>query len=470
MSKIDLKKIKKIHFIGIGGIGVSAMARILSFQGKIISGSDLVPSSITNDLKNLGFKIYIGKHKAENIKNDVDLVVHTVAVEPKNPEILQAKKLKIHTMTYPELLGELSHDKFSICIAGTHGKTTTTSMVSLILEKAGFDPTCIIGSNIEAFRGNARLGKSKFLVLEADEYKAAFLNYHPDIIIITNIEYEHPDCYKNLDDVISTFEKFIKKLPKNGFLIANADDSNVIKLIKKANSNVITYGINAQNPDIVATNIDIIQGLPRFNIKWNEQKIESIKLKIPGIHNVSNALAATTLGLTLKIKPEIIKKTLSTFPGAWRRFELKGKIAGITIIDDYAHHPTEVKVTLKACRQKFPKQKIICVFQPHHKKRFQELFNEFVKSFEDVDEIIIPDVYEVAGREKEEIKISSKDLVQKLKARGKNAKYIPCFAKIVKYLAKTLEKDNIVITMGAGNITTLGPKLINKLQIRKFLS
>jgi UDP-N-acetylmuramate--alanine ligase len=467
MPKINLKKIKKVHLIGIGGIGVSSLARILHWQGKKISGSDLTPSKVTHDLEKMGLKIFIGKHKAENIKKDIDLVVHTTAAEPRNPELLQAKKYKIQTATYPELLGELSHNKFTICIAGTHGKTTTTSMVSLILEKAGFDPTCIIGSYLEAFKGNARLGKSKYFVLEADEYKAAFLNYHPNIIILTTLEYEHPDYYKNLNDVIFTFKKFIEKLPKDGILIANADDKNVMLVTQKAPCKVITYGIKASKSDILGTNINFIKGLPRFNAKWNKNVIKSIKLKIPGIHNVSNALAATALGLKLKIKPEIIKKTLQSFLGAWRRFELKGKIAGITIIDDYAHHPTEVKVTLTACRQRFPKQKIICIFQPHHKKRFQELFNDFVKSFDCADEIIIPDIYEVAGREKEEIKLSSKDLVLKLKEHKKQAKYIPTLQGIVKYLAKKVERNDIVITMGAGDVTTVGNKLIYKLQTKR---
>lgn len=467
MRKINLKKIKKIHLIGIGGIGVSALARILHWQGKKISGSDLTSSTITHDLEKLGLLIFIGKHKAENIKKDMDLVVYTVAAESKNPEILQAQKYKIQTATYPELLGEFSRDKFTICIAGTHGKTTTTSMISLILEKSGLDPTCVIGSNIKEFKGNARLGKSNYFVLEADEYKAAFLNYHPNIIILTTLEYEHPDYYKNLDEVISTFKKFIEKLPKDGILIANAENKNIASLIQKVHCNVITYGIKTKNSDILGTNINFVNGLPRFDVVWGEQKIRSIQLKIPGIHNVSNALAAATLGLKLKIRPEIIKKTLASFSGAWRRFELKGKVAGVTVIDDYAHHPTEVSVTLTAACQRFPKQKIICIFQPHHKKRFQELFNDFARSFDDVDEIIIPDVYEVAGRENEEIKLSSKDLVSKLKKQGKNAKYLSTLRDVVKYLVKNIKKGDIVITMGAGDVTTVGDKLINKLRVKK---
>jgi UDP-N-acetylmuramate--alanine ligase len=464
VQKINLKKIKNIHLIGIGGIGVSALARILHWQGKKISGSDLASSKVTDDLKKLGLEIYIGKHKAENVKKDVDLVVYTVAAESKNPEILQAKRYKIQIVTYPELLGKISRDKFAICVAGTHGKTTTTSIISLVLEKARLDPTCVVGSNIKEFNGNARLGKSKYFVLESDEYKAAFLNYHPNIIVLTTLEYEHPDFYKNLDDVISTFKKFIKKLPKDGILIANKDDKNIASLIKKTRCNLITYGAQTQNSDVFGANVNFINGLPCFDVIWGKQKIESVNLKIPGIHNISNSLAAITLALQLKIKPEIIKKTLESFSGAWRRFELKGKIAGITVIDDYAHHPTEVKVTLKAARQRFPKQKIICVFQPHHKKRFQELFDDFAKSFDDVDEIIIPDIYEVAGRESEKIKLNSKDLIFRLKRQGKNAKYISTLQKIVKHLIKNIKKGDVVITMGAGDVTTIWDRLKNELR------
>ena len=469
MKKINLKKLKKIHLIGIGGIGMSGMARILLGYKIKVSGSDLTPSVVTHNLEKLGVKIYLGRHKAKNVNPDIQLVIHSLAVPKTNPEILQAKKLKIKILSYPEMLGELTQDKFSICIAGTHGKTTTTAMIASILEEAGLDPTVLIGSNLEKFRGNAKVGKSKYFVIEADEYRSAFLNYHPNIIVLTNIEYEHPDYFKNLNHVKATFTKFIQKLPKDGTLIVNADNKNAQALAKFTRGEVLTYGIKAQKPDFLGTNIEKIKGIPRFNIKWNNKVIDDLKLSIPGIHNVENALAACAVGLKLKVLPRICKFALSSYKGAWRRFELKGQVNGIVVIDDYAHHPTEIKVTLSAARDRFPKKEIICVFQPHHMLRFQKLFSDFVKSFDLVDEIIVSEIYAVAGREDKKLKLSSKDLVTKLKARGKIARYFPKFVDIVKYLVKRTERKRniVIITMGAGDITTVANKLINKLKIKR---
>ena len=397
---MDLNKIKKIYFIGIGGIGVSATARILKSQGREVIGSDLVASEVTSDLEKLGIKIITGEHKAKNIAKDIDLVVYSNAANEDNAEIIQAKKYNIPTLSYPELLGIMTKNKFTICVAGTHGKTTVTALTSLLMNKGGLDPTCVIGSKLQEFQGNALVSKGicKYFVLEADEYKAAFLNYNPSIILLNNIEFEHPDFYKNLEDVKNKFKQFIQKLPKDGLLIANFDDKNVMELAKYSPCHVITYGIK-DRADFNVFNIKQEGVKLLYSLKFREQEISTIRLNLTGIHNIYNTLATIVLGKVLKLPLEKIKEVVENYTGAWRRFELKGEQKGITIIDDYAHHPTEIKATLSGARLKYPQKRIIAVFQPHHQDRFEALFDDFVGSFGNSNIVIVSDVYHVAGRE-----------------------------------------------------------------------
>ena len=469
--KINLEKIKKVHLVGIGGIGVSAIARLLHKKDIQVSGSDLVRSKITNSLKKLGVKVYIGQHGPENIERDIDLVVHTVAVPKDNPELIQAKKFKIPILTFPQILGELTKNKFTIAVSGTHGKTTTTSLASLVLEKGGFDPTVVIGSNLETFKGNAKVGKSKYFVIEADEYRKAFLNYLPNIIVLTSLEYEHPDCYKNLKAVKQAFNDFLKKLPARGMVIACFDDANVRDLIEKSKAysessrRVMSYGFSEDVTFRIGNVIQKRRGTT-FQITKNNELIGQFKLIIPGIHNVLNATAAIALALELGISIGAIKKALAGFKGAWRRFEKKGEIKGVTIIDDYAHHPTEVQATLAAARKLLGDRKIICVFQPHHYQRTKALFDDFVKSFSNADEIVIPDIYSVAGREDKltEREVSSKMLVEEIAKLGEDVKYIGELDEVVKYLAEHTKKEDVVITMGAGDVTEVGDKLLKRLK------
>lgn len=479
--KVSLEKIKKVHLIGIGGIGVSAIARILLKKGIQVSGSDLTRSKITDSISKLGVKVNIGEHKPENVAKDVDLVGHTIAAPKDNPELVQAKKFKIPTLTYPQILGELTKDKFTLAVSGTHGKTTTTSMVSLILEKGGFDPTVVIGSNLEEFSGNARMGKSKYFIIEADEYRKAFLNYSPNIIVLTNIEYEHPDCFKNLKEVKKAFSDFLKKLPRDGMVIACFDDVNVREIIEKSkvyperslsrarprDRRVVSYGFSN---DATFRIRDVIQKKRKavFRILKNNELIGEFKLVIPGTHNILNAAGAIALGLELGINIGSIKKALAEFKGAWRRFEKKGVVGGVTIIDDYAHHPTEIKATLAAARKLFEDRKIICVFQPHHHQRVKALFGDFVEAFKNADEIIIPDIYAVAGRENKlmQREVSSQKLVEEIAKLDKDAKYIGKLDEAVKYLAKHAKKDDVIITMGAGDVTEVGDKLIRSLKCK----
>jgi UDP-N-acetylmuramate--alanine ligase len=464
---MDLAKIKKVYFIGIGGIGVSAAARILLEQGKSVSGSDLVASDVTKDLENRGVKIIIGEHNGKNILEDIDLVVHSNAAQSDNVELVKAKKFDIPIMSYPELLGLLSRNKFTICIAGTHGKTTVTALASILMDKGGLDPTCVIGSRLAQFSGNARLGGSKYFVLEADEYKAAFLNYNPNILILNNIEFEHPDFYKDLDDVKNKFKQFVHKLPKDGLLIANFDDENVMEIAKYSPYKVITYGIK-DGADFNVFNIKQEGVKLLYSLKFREQEISTIKLNLTGIHNIYNTLAVIVLAKVLKLPLNTIKEVVEGYSGAWRRFEFKGEERGITIIDDYAHHPTEIKATLSGARMKYPKKRIIAVFQPHHEDRFEALFDDFVDSFSNSDVVLVSDVYHVKGRESgiRNQELGNKDKnPEKLKEKiGEKAVYTGSLDKTLDWLVENAKDGDLVITLGAGDVTKIGDELMGKLK------
>ncbi len=427
----------KIHFIGIGGIGVSALAQYYLSKGYQVSGSDLVSSEITILLKRKGAKIYIGSHKKNRLKPDIKQVIYSPAVEKNNLELLEARKRGIKIQSYPQALGELTKKYFTIAVSGTHGKSTTTAMIALILIKAGFDPTVIIGTKLKEFgNSNFRMGKRRYLIIEADEWNASFLNYWPKIIVLTNIEKEHLDYYKNLKHILKTYKEFIKHLPKNGILVINKDDKNISKL----KAQILKLHFNSQS----------------FSLKQKEAKKMKEILKIPGEHNVLNALASLKTARILKIPDRVSFKTLSEYKGAWRRFEkCKFKIGNqkLEIISDYAHHPTEIKATLKATREKFPHRKIWCVFQPHQYQRTFYLLKDFIRVFREipVDKLIITDIYDVAGREKGGMKnkISSEKLVKTIDRTW--VIYLPK-EKIINYLKKGLKGREVVIIMGAGDI------------------
>jgi UDP-N-acetylmuramate--alanine ligase len=451
----------KIHFIGIGGIGVSALARYYLAKGYEVSGSDLVSSEITKALEKLGAKIFIGKHKARNLPKDADLVIYSPAVEEKNPELKKARKLKIKCQSYPQALGELTKNHFTIAVCGSHGKSTVAAMVGLILTKAGLNPTVILGTKLREFGdSNFRMGGppnikhqtanseqfskhrtsniEQFLVIEADEYKESFLNYWPKIIVLLNIEYDHPDYFKNLHHYILAYKKFVSHLPKDGILVANKDDKNTFLTFKKRKK-VVWYSLREKE----------------------SKKLRKV-LKIPGEFNVSNALAALKVARILKIPDKISFKTLSQYKGSWRRFEEKrAKIDNLkfTIINDYGHHPTQVKVTLEAAREKYKDKTIWCIYQPHQYQRTYYLFNDFIRVFKkhSVDKVIITDIYTVSGRESKEImrKVNAQKLVEAI--NKENVIYLPK-EKIINYLKKNLAGEEVVIIMGAGDIYNLAQR------------
>jgi len=393
----------KIHFIGIGGIGISALAQYYLAKGHKVSGSDLVSSEITQALKKKGVKIRIGPHYSRNILKKFDLVVYSPAVQ----DIQSTANIK----SYPEALGELTKKHLTIAVSGTHGKSTVTVMIGLILIKAGFDPTVIVGTKVKEFNdSNCKVGKSKYLVIEADEHFASFLNYWPKVIVITNIEKDHLDYYKNMNNILKAFRKYISHLPKDGILITDKSiDKKEIKKLRKI-------------------------------------------LKVPGEHNVSNASMALTAARSLKIPDRVSYQALSSYQGAWRRFEIRKK-GQLTIVSDYAHHPTEIKATFKAAREKWPGKEIWCVFQPHQYQRTHYLFNDFVKVFSrmPINKVIITDIYDVAGRESKNLKkkVNSEKLVKAVK--NPKVMYLPK-KKIISYLKNNLQGREVIIIMGAGDI------------------
>lgn len=442
---------KKIHFIGIGGVSMSGLASILLDRGYKVSGSDAKKSPTTHKLEEKGAEIYIG-HDPKNI-NNVDLVIYTAAIANDNPELQYAKSLDLTLMTRAQFLGQLMKDhKYNVAVTGTHGKTTTTSMISHITLKENLDPTILVGGDLDIIGGNVRPGKSQYFIAEACEYKASFLEFFPYIGIILNIDADHLDYYKDINDIQETFLKFANLIPKDGYLIANADDKKTVEVSKKVNCNVIYYGI--ENGTFTAKNITYdAHGCAAFDAYKDDSFLFSIKLNVPGKHNILNALSSICTGIVLNISNASIVEGIESFKGTHRRFELKGVKEGITVIDDYAHHPTEIKATLAAAKN-YPHKKIYCVFQPHTYSRTISLFKEFSEAFSNTDELILADIY--AAREKDTGVVSSDMLGAAIREKNIDCKNFHSFEEILNYLKTTLSSGDLLLTVGAGNIFEVG--------------
>lgn len=457
---LDRHAIHHVHFIGIGGISMSAIAEILLDLGYKVSGSDMKASNTTQRLSDKGAYIHIGHHKA-NISS-CDLIVYTAAVKEDNPEFIAAKELKIPTLSRAEILG-LIMKKFntSIAVAGTHGKTTTTSMLSIILQYNHFDPTILVGGQLDAIGGNVRIGSRDYFLTEACEYVGSFLKFFPKIGIILNIEEDHLDYFKDIDHINQTFTEFANLIPSDGFLFAYNDDMNIKKILPNISCPIITYGEQDHN-DYNATNIKYDKnGFPSFDVFFKKNLLGNIQLQVPGKHNVSNALAAVACAHSLGIDIGNISKSLYSFKGTHRRFDVLGVVNDIKIIDDYAHHPTEIKATLQAISN-VPHNKLWCIFQPHTYTRTKSLLNDFASSFDGIDHLIITDIY--AAREKDTGEIHSKDLVREIENNNQNVKYIKDFEDIVDYILKHAQPNDLVLTMGAGDINNVAKMLLEKLK------
>ncbi|AYE34462.1 UDP-N-acetylmuramate--L-alanine ligase [Clostridium septicum] len=446
---------KKVHFIGIGGVSMSGLAAVLLNNGFKVSGSDSKESNVTNKLKASGAEIYIG-HKSENLKN-VDLVVYTAAIPSDNPEIIEAKKKKIELMSRAEFLGLIMKGhKFNVAVAGTHGKTTCTSMLTHVTLNANLDPTILVGGDLDIINGNFKIGQSEYFITEACEYKESFLKFYPYIGIILNIDADHLDYYKDINHIKATFEKFANLIPDNGFLIGYAEDDKVNDILGKCNCNTLSYGIN--KGDITAKNISYNnKGCATFTVYKNSEELFDVTLSTTGKHNILNALSTICVGLIFEIPYSDIIKGLLECKGAHKRFEYKGELNGATIIDDYAHHPVEIKATLNTA-QLIPHNKIYTIFQPHTYTRTKTLFSEFTESFFDTDELILMDIY--AAREKDTGLVSSNELGDALRSKGVNCKNIHSHEEVADYIRKNISNNDLILTVGAGDVVRVADLLL----------
>jgi len=441
-KEINLSKIKKVHFIGIGGIGISAIARMFKGEGKEVSGSDRGESKVTEELAQAGIKIFL-EQVATNVPDDVELVVYTLAIPADNPEFARSKELGVPMLSYPEALGLVSATKYTIAVSGTHGKTTTTAMLARIFREANLDPTVVVGSIIPELYSNFVAGKSKYFIAEACEYQRSFLNLNPQAVIITNIDNDHLDYYKDLADIQSAFAELAEKIPTDGFLVCDTKDERLVPVLAVAKCKVLDYPMS-----------------------FGGEK-ERFDLLLPGEHNQKDARSAATLAFALGVSDPVIRTALSHFTGTWRRFEFKGFASNkVLVYDDYAHHPTEIKATLAGARERAGKDhKITVVFQPHLFSRTKLLLDEFGTAFADADEVILSDIY--PAREIDDGTISSRDVVEKIKTAGKEAFYLPTFAEIENKLQAEIpngKEGDMIITMGAGEAFKIGEAILNAIK------
>ncbi len=457
MFTIDFNKPLHIHFIGIGGISMSGLAEVLLQEGFHVTGSDAKESPLTDRLEEKGAVIHYGQ-RASNIAPDTELIVYTAAISPENPEYVRAIEMSIPMLTRAQLLGQIMKNyDLPIAVSGTHGKTTTTSMISQILLEGDCDPTISVGGILPSIQGNIRVGNSETFITEACEYTNSFLSLFPKVGIILNMDADHLDFFKDIDDIRHSFRKFAELIPEDGTLIINSDTPCYEMITADLKCRVITYGLN--NPAIfTADNINYDQeGFASFDCIQNGEKIATYQLKVPGIHNVSNALAAIATASILGLEQATIQAGFSAFHGTNRRFQIKGTVGGVTIVDDYAHHPTEIRATLNSAAN-FPHKKLWCVFQPHTYTRTKALLDDFADALTLADEIVLCDIY--AAREKNTVGISSKDLQEKICELGGTCTYLPTFDAIENFLLEHCAPGDLLITMGAGDVVNIGEKLL----------
>ncbi len=459
MYKLNFNQPIHVHFIGIGGISMSGLAEILLDEGFTISGSDSKESDLTKGLEAKGVKVFYGQ-RAANIIPGIALVVYTAAIHEDNPEFAEAKAQNIPMLTRAELLGQIMDNyDHSIAVAGTHGKTTTTSMISQVLLEADTDPTISVGGILSAIHGNLRVGDSEYFISEACEYTNSFLNFRPRYSIILNVEAEHLDFFKDINDIRHSFHEYASNTLPDGATIINGEIDNYEEIVAGLPQQIITYGFDSKY-DFYPENITYDdKACASFTAMKQGNVLFDVKLSVPGAHNVSNALAAIALSITLGLENDAILKGLDKFGGADRRFQYKGKVNGITVIDDYAHHPTEIRATLTAA-QNYPHDRLVLCFQPHTYSRTKAFLNDFADVLSMADVVVLADIY--AAREKNTFGISSKDILNLLLKKGVDAHYFPSFEEIEKFLSENCVNGDLLITMGAGNVVEIGEKLLNQ--------
>jgi UDP-N-acetylmuramate--alanine ligase len=452
-------KIQKIHFVGIGGIGMSGIAEVLINLGYQVSGSDLKESDITRRLASLGGTVAYG-HRAENL-SDVDVVVTSTAVNENNPEVQEAHNRKVPVIPRAEMLAELMRMKHGIAIAGTHGKTTTTSMVATVLSHGGIDPTVVIGGRLDSIGSNAKLGQGEFLVAEADESDGSFLKLSPTIAVVTNVDEDHLDYYSDLDEIRATFIDFINKVPFYGLVVLCLDDENLQGMIPEVKKRLVTYGLTSQ-ADFQASEIEHQADRTSFLVHYRGEALGRVNIRMPGRHNVLNALAAVAVGMELEMPFTSIAEGFQDFGGVQRRFQVKGEAQEIMVVDDYGHHPVEIKATLAAACSGWTRR-VVAVFQPHRYSRTEALFDDFVTAFYQADHIAVMDVY--AAGEEPRPQVSAEKLATGISEHGhKSCCYTGSTEATVEHLLAVLQPGDIVITLGAGNVWQVGANLLALLE------
>jgi UDP-N-acetylmuramate--alanine ligase len=459
-------KIQRIHFVGIGGIGMSGIAEVLLNLGYRISGSDLKHSAVTNRLSTLGATIREG-HDAANIAG-ADVVVTSSAIPIANPEVAEARRLHIPVIQRAEMLAELMRLKYGIAIAGMHGKTTTTSMVAAVLAAGGLDPTVVVGGRVDALGSNARLGKSQYLVAEADESDRSFLKLSPILSVVTNIDREHMDCYRDMRDVRRTFLEFMERVPFYGMVVGCNDDAALRRLLPRVHRRVTTYGTSPGSDFLIRMGTPLGAGehtpLVRFQVTYKDKDLGEFTLHVPGVHNVLNATAAIAVGTALDISPAQIRSALDAFRSVDRRFQLKGKAAGVSVIDDYGHHPTEIRATLAAARQ-CGFRRIHVIFQPHRFTRTRDLMDDFATAFADADTLCLLDIYPASEKPIEGITAGT--LVSRIAGAGnRSVAFAPSFADAVSTVVALAKPGDMVLTLGAGSVSQLGAMIVEKLETK----
>lgn len=451
-------------------MGISGLARLFLGQGAVISGTDRNRTRATDALGKLGVPITIGEYEAKNLPRDAQLVVYTKDEERTNPEVLAAKKRGLAVKSYPEALGIALEGQDIIGVSGTHGKTTTTGMIASILMQAQQDPSVVVGSWYSFLGGNSRLGQGRFAVVEADEYKRAFLNYKPTVALVTNVEADHLNYYKDLDDIHAAFDSFVEMVPAHGAVIVCADDLGAVKVAERFAERhrgcVLYYGLGPR-ADLRGEITTLTGPVTKFTATYRGEELGEFSLRVPGEHNVKNALGAIAAAAYAGVPVAAVKKALAEFPGAWRRFEYKGEARGVTVIDDYAHHPTELEATLRAARARFGKRRLIAVFQPHFYGRLRDFFADFVKALQLADRVVVPPVYFVEGREREapgvRERFNNRTLVDAVKRAGTQAVATDAMEQAVAAAVTGARKGDVILTIGAGTVTELGPKILKAL-------
>lgn len=454
-------QLRHAHCIGIGGIGVSAVARLLHTLGTTVSGSDAYASSITDGLVREGMRVHVGTPRASILPDAATLVIYSNAVRASHPELKKARRRGIQTLSYPQFLGLFMRKYQQLVVAGTHGKSTTTGMLASIFLAAGQDPMVVVGTQVKNIGSNVHVGMGRHFIVEGDEFHAAFHEYYPTGLILNNIEPDHLDYYGTEAKLVAAFTRLVTQVVPGGVIVAHAEDARVEKALKKSKSRVITFG--RHGGDYYIAQIEQHGELTRVGIRGLERFDFSIR--VPGEHNALNALGAAVLAMNMGISISSVQKGLLEYAGSWRRFEIKGEPQGVTLIDDYAHHPTEIKATLRTIRQQFPGRRVWCVFQPHSTHRTKSLFDDFSTAFRDCDQLILTDIYLVAGRESRE-RLGGKRLAEAVRKHTPRVRYISQQSRIARQIARQLEPGDVVVTMGAGTITQVADQLLTSLAIQ----